>query len=121
MVGVVSVAAHEKALRQMPCALTGSPFVTLHHCRGGSMDDLGWRVAMSKKQNPFLQIPLNGVYHVGQFGIDSGMGAKRWEQKFLPQVELLELVNGRLPYDVWEQALMWHARFRANTKPGRRP
>jgi len=118
---MIAVSAHERRLRSMRCVLTGLPYVTLHHCRGGSVAQLGWGVGVGQKQNPFLQIPLNGEYHVGSNGIDYGYGVESWEQAFGTQVQLLERVNAELPYDIWEQALLWHAEHRRNTRPGRRP
>jgi hypothetical protein len=105
----------------MPCVISRNPKVTLHHCRGGSVAQLGWGVGAGQKQNPFLQIPLNAHYHVWDWGIDSGVGVERWEETFGTQVEMLEWVNGKLAYDIWEEALLWHAEHRTNTMPGRRP
>jgi hypothetical protein len=53
-------------------------------------------------------IPLTAKYHVGDFGIDTGMGVfkgvKDWERTCGEQVFLLHWVNDRLDYDIWELA-----------------
>jgi hypothetical protein len=118
---LIPVDAHEELLRTFPCAISRNPKVTLHHTRGGSIAELGWGVGIGQKQNPFLQIPLHSHYHVGPWGIDSGVGVEAWESMFGTQVQMLQWVNERLSYDLWDQALWWHAENRTNTTPGRRP
>ena len=71
------------------------------------MKDAGWHVGMGQKQNPFLQIPLKDVYHVGDLGIDYGYGVETWEEMFGTQLEHLETVNKQLPYDIWALAKAW--------------
>lgn len=95
--------------------VTRYPFVTLHHCHGGSIKDHGWHVGMGQKQNPFLQIPLHDVYHTGDWGIDSGMGVETWEQKFGTQWEHLIWVNNQLPYNIFAEAVKWEDANRRNT------
>lgn len=112
---MVSVTQHEKNLRELRCAVTRNPQVTLHHCHGGSVKEAGWHVGMGQKQNPFLQIPLKADYHVGSLGIDSGIGVYTWEKYFGTQMEHLEWVNGQLDYDIWEQAELWEKENRQNT------
>lgn len=111
----LSVSKHEKNLREMRCVVTRNPFITLHHCHGGSMKEMGWHVGVAQKQNPFLQIPLKGDYHVGDMGIDSGMGVETWEQKFGRQWDHLIWVNDQLPYNLFAQAVKWEEKNRANT------
>lgn len=106
----ISVSRHEKNLRQMRCVVTMHQPVTLHHCHGGSMKDLGPGIrgpGMGERNNPFFQIPLALKYHVGPFGIDGSMGVIRWESVFGSQVGFLDEVNGQLDYDLWEQATLW--------------
>lgn len=67
---------------------------------------------MAQRNNPFLQIPLQARYHVGDFGIDYGMGVKTWEEEFGSQVEHLNDVNGQLTYDLWMQARIWASKNR---------
>jgi len=115
MSAIVSVTRHEKALRAMRCVVSDRHQVTLHHCHGGSMLDLGAEFpnpGMGQRNNPFLQIPLVAEYHVGQNGIDQGMGVKSWEEKYGDQVTYLKRVNWNLPYDLWEQARLWQQKNR---------
>lgn len=70
---------------------------------------------MGQKQNPFLQIPLTAEYHVGCFGIDSGMGVDTWEEIYGTQMEHLAWVNNQLPYDIFRQALAWEKDHRQST------
>lgn len=113
---VDSVHEHERKLRQLKCVVCGSPFVQLHHCHGGSMLELADQLAlpnpgMAQRNNPFLQIPLNGVYHVGEFGIDAGTGrfkgVEEWERAFGTQKEHLASVSEQLGYDVLGAAQRW--------------
>lgn len=110
-----AVRTHEKNLRQLRCVVSRSPFVTLHHCHGGSLKDLGWHVGIAQKQNPFLQIPLMDEYHTGNCGIDSGYGVNSWEKDFGTQVEHLQWVNDQLPYDIFMLAERWEQENRQNT------
>lgn len=71
------------------------------------MKDYQWHVGVAQKQNPWLQIPLDVRYHVGNFGIDSGVGVLTWEGTFGTQMEHLEWVNDQVDYDIWEQAKVW--------------
>jgi hypothetical protein len=61
-----------------------------------------------QKQNDFLVIPLAAKYHVGDFGIDTGMGifkgVKDWERVMGKQVDWLCWVNDRLDYNLFELA-----------------
>jgi hypothetical protein len=112
---VTSVTRHEKNLRALPCAVTRSAPVTLHHCHGGSMREHGWSVGMGQRQNPFLQIPLKAEYHVGRFGIDYGYGVLSWERDFGTQWEHLQWVNDQLDYDIFQLALDWQNRHRSKS------
>ncbi len=106
----ISVSKHEKNLRLMCCVVTMQHPVTLHHCHGGSMKELGPGIrspGMGERNNPFFQIPLLLKYHTGPFGIDGSMGVIRWESVFGSQVGFLKEVNGHLDYDLWEQAKLW--------------
>jgi hypothetical protein len=96
----------------MHCVVSQYPTVTLHHCHGGSMRTMpDGQPGMGERSNPFYQIPLWAKYHVGEFGIDTGMGeiksVEQWEKRFGTQVQHLEEVNEALDYDIWGQAGMW--------------
>jgi len=84
--------------------------VTLHHCHGGSMIELGpefQNPGMGERNNPFFQIPLMLDYHTGTRGVDGSLGVEVWESIFEKQVDLLNQVNDQLDYDIWEQAKLW--------------
>lgn len=70
------------------------------------MKDVAWHVGMGQRQNPFLQIPLHVKYHVGDCGIDSGMGVQTWEAAFGTQVDHLHSMTEQLGYsiDIWSLA-----------------
>ncbi len=107
---MLPVSRHEKNLRQMRCVVSMLYPVTLHHCHGGSMLDLGpafQNPGMAERNNPFFQIPIVLKYHVGPMGIDGSTGVVEWERTFGSQVDFLEEVNGQLDYDLWEQATLW--------------
>ena len=106
-----TVTEHERNLRAMPCVVSGNWPVTLHHAHGGSMRELGPDYpspGMGQKNNPFLQIPLHYSYHyIGAEAIDYGIGVETWEARYGAQVLLLDVVNKRLPYDLWQAAREW--------------
>jgi hypothetical protein len=112
----LSVADHERRLRQLPCAVSMMTPVTLHHCHGASIKRAGWHVGMGQKQNPFLQIPLHARYHVGQDGIDSGVGVETWESRYGGQAEHLDWVSAQLGYSVWDQARAWEEEHRGKSQ-----
>ena len=118
---IVPVSVHDRNLRAMRCVVSDRWPVTLHHCHGGSMLKLmsvSPNPGMAQRSNPFFQIPLLAEYHVGQFGIDSGMGrykgVKEWEKAFGEQATFLEEINGQLTYDLWKQAAQWEQCNRAS-------
>jgi len=120
---MVAVSTHEKNLRQLRCAVTRNPSITLHHCHGGSMKFADWHVGMGQKQNPFLQIPINAKYHTGDLGIDSGYGVESWERDFGTQMEMLAWVNDQLGYNIFAEAVRWEQenRSRSSTVTRRSP
>jgi hypothetical protein len=76
----------------------------------------GWHVGIGQRQNPFLQIPLHAEVHVGNMGIDYGVGVESWESLFGPQIEHLHWVSEQLGYDVFRQALLWEKEHRAKSQ-----
>ena len=86
---IISPRRHEQIVRMVPCMVSDRTPVTIHHCHGGSMKDGHWHVGMGQKQNPFLIIPLHADYHVGDHGIDYGIGVKDWEYQYGTQAEHL--------------------------------
>lgn len=108
----VTIRAHEKWLRTLPCSASGKYPVTLHHCHGGSMKELGPDFparGKSRKNNPWFQIPLHAEYHVGKYGIDYGYGVLSWERDFGRQLDMLHELNLMLDYDIFELAREWQA------------
>lgn len=81
------------AIAQMPCMVCQSYPVTLHHCTGGSMAEVGMMRGTSQKMSDWLVIPLHRRYHLDEFGIDSGdvyWGVTdNWEATFGTQREML--------------------------------
>lgn len=106
-----SITAHIKRLRAMPCVISGDTRVTLHHCKGGSMRELlgcAGNPGKGRKVSDWLQIPLAARYHVGDFGIDTGMGIyktkEQWEMAFGKQTDFLIRISRQLGYNVFERA-----------------
>jgi len=66
---------------------------------------------MGQRACPYLQIPLHANYHIGEFGIDTGMGTTgwvaEWERTFGSQLDHLTEVSGLLGYDVIRSAKLW--------------
>ena len=106
-----SVAEHERNLRRLKCVVSDTTPVTLHHCHGGSMLEVVPNPGWAQRANASLQIPLNAKYHIGEFGIDTGMGVVKgvaeWEEMFGSQLELLDLTSERLGYDIWDLYKKW--------------
>jgi hypothetical protein len=106
-----TITAHLKLLRAMPCMISGSKPVTLHHCKGGSMRELlgcAGNPGKGAKVSDWLQIPIAARYHVGDFGIDNGQGIyktkEQWEAAFGKQSDFLIRLSRQLGYNVFERA-----------------
>lgn len=103
---------HWEKVRELGCCVSRTDQgVTIHHVHGGSVRDFYGEICMpglARKQNDFLVIPLAAKYHVGKFGIDTGMGVfkgvKEWEAAIGSQLYWLKWVNKRLNYDIFELA-----------------
>jgi hypothetical protein len=80
------------------------------------MKQLGWHVGVGQKQNPFLQIPLKAEYHVGDMGIDSGMGVETWEERFGTQWDHLTWVNDQLGHNIFAEAVKWEEKHRKKSQ-----
>lgn len=79
--------------------------VTLHHCHGGSIAEVGIRRGVSQKTSDWLVIPLDAEFHVGRWGIDSGqpwLTVEEWERLFGSQVLHLDTVSRALGINVWK-------------------
>lgn len=105
------IRAHWDRVAKMRCLISGAPDVTLHHCKGGSMIDTfgdAARPGVARKVSDWLVIPIAARFHVGEMGIDTGMGAFRstreWEEALGTQVEHLTSVSRFVGYNVFERA-----------------
>lgn len=103
---------HWGRVAALGCIVTGSQAeVTIHHCRGGSIvRELGGECSPGggERQNHWLVIPLHRVLHVGQAGIDNGLGLYKsvddWERDNGELIEHLNEVSRRLNLNVFRKA-----------------
>jgi len=56
------------------------------------------------KASDWLVIPLDAELHVGNHGIDYGVGVRTWEAKWGRQTDFLRQVIEHVGYDVFELA-----------------
>ena len=99
------IQAHEAKLRKLACMASGYQHdITLHHTHGGSMKQIGVHVGMGQKSNDWLQIPLTRYKHIGNYGIDGGLGVLRWEKENGSQVDMLIRVCELTGTNVFEKA-----------------
>lgn len=94
---------HWSRVADLGCLISGRPYPTIHHCKGGSLRGIVQK-GMGQKTSDWLVIPLDWEFHIGDHGIDSRMGVIAWERSFGTQVEHLDEVCRRLGYDVWGKA-----------------
>lgn len=107
----LSLTEHDRRLRELGCVVSAfkGP-LHLHHCKGGSMLELGpkYRPGGAQRQNEWLKIPLAWEFHTGHYGIDTGMGpyksAREWEQDWGRQLDHLADVSLQLGYNVFRLA-----------------
>ncbi|MEE4662194.1 MAG: hypothetical protein V2J89_17115 [Halieaceae bacterium] len=111
-------AQHERNVRDLRCVICDHPQVTIHHCHGGSMLDIEWLAnpGMGQRANPYLVIPLHAKYHVGNQGIDAGMGVRAWEARHGSQLSFLHEVERQLGYELWQMARAWEETHRRKSK-----
>lgn len=103
-----TVRAHHDNVRALGCVLSAQPHPTIHHCHGGSMAAAGYKSGGSQRGcGEALVIPLAHEYHVGDSGIDYGVGVITWEFWYGDQIKHLEEINERLPYDIFELHEHW--------------
>lgn len=95
---------HWARVAQLGCIVTGLDNPTIHHVHGGSVADLGVQKGMGRKVSDWLVIPICHSLHVGDCGIDYGMGIRTWEEKFGKQADHLDEVCRRLGYNCWKKA-----------------
>lgn len=102
-----SIKKHWERVSDLGCIITGSPYPTLHHIKGGSVRELGIYKSASQKTSDWLVIPLRYDYHMGDMGIDTGqpwLTVWDWENSFGTQVELMDKVCQKLGYNCWAKA-----------------
>jgi len=103
-----TVKEHHDNVRALRCVVSGTPYVTLHHCHGGSLADAGINTGMSQRGcSEALVIPLAPQYHVQDEGIDYGVGVQTWELWYGTQMEHLQDVSEQLGYDLIELYHHW--------------
>ncbi len=92
----------------LPCVVSALSPVTLHHCHGGSMAEIGVVRGTSQKVSDWLVIPLHADYHTGRFGIDSGSpvwgDVDVWEAAFKTQREHLTDLSLMLGINLFRMA-----------------
>lgn len=102
---------HWDRVIRLGCVVTFSNEATIHHVHGGSIREaLGEQAmpGMAQKQNHWLVIPLHPRLHTGADGIDSGMGVRRWEERYGPQSMFLDrvrtMIKRQYGYCIYEKA-----------------
>lgn len=60
-----------------------------------------------------LVLPIAAKYHVGDAGIDYGVGVLTWEDRYGPQAAHLDDVGALLGYDLWSLHKLWTANQRS--------
>ena len=103
-----TVKEHHDNVRTLGCVVTANPWPTIHHCHGGSMKDAGYHSGVSERGcGEALVIPLKADFHVGDEGVDYGVGVLTWEAWFGEQMEHLKEINEQLPYDIFRLHEYW--------------
>ncbi len=103
-----TIKEHQANVRALTCVITANPWPTIHHVHGGSMKDAGYHSGGAQRGcGEALIIPLKADYHVGDEGIDYGVGVRTWEKWYGTQMELLKEVNDGLDYDIFSLHKAW--------------
>ena len=103
-----SVKEHHANVRGLRCVISANPAVTLHHCHGASMTEAGYHSGGGKRGcGEALVIPLKAQFHVGDDGIDYGVGVETWEKWYGTQMEFLKEVGELLGYDLFQLHRKW--------------
>jgi hypothetical protein len=72
------------------------------------MADAGYHSGMAQRGcGEALIIPLKADFHVGDEGIDFGVGVQTWEMWYGTQMDFLREVNEQLDYDIFELHEKW--------------
>ena len=108
--------AHYANLARLPCVVTGTNQITLHHVHGGSIIEklalLGLRTVKGFGQRGMsdaLVIPLAAELHCLDKGdaIDGAIGVRAWEKKWGNQSKYVDDVSEALGYNLWELHALW--------------
>lgn len=98
------VKRHWSRVAALGCIVTQHPNPQLHHTHSRELSAMGFGRGVAQKPSDWLVIPLSHDYHVGRFGIDSGMGVATWEKLYGSQLEHLKTVCYLLGVDVFAKA-----------------
>ncbi len=72
------------------------------------MSQAGYHTGMAQRGiSHALVIPLKSEYHVGNYGIDSGVGVETWELYFGTQMGFLAEVSEIIGYDLFGLHELW--------------
>ena len=94
----MDIKKHYTNVAELGCVLCGQTNPQLHHVSGGSVKDAGYHSGMGKLGvSNYWVIPLHRHYHVGDKGIHK-LGVITWEERYSPQMELLEWVWRNVGY-----------------------
>jgi len=103
-----TIKEHQANVRALRCVVTAYPYPTIHHCHDGSMVEAGYHTGMAQRGcGEALILPLKADYHIGDEGIDFGVGVVTWELWYGTQMEHLREVNEQLDYDIFELHDAW--------------
>lgn len=103
-----TVKEHQANVRELRCVITAYPWPTIHHVHGGSMTESGYQSGAAQRGcGEALIIPLKADFHVGDEGIDYGVGVLTWERWYGTQMDFLHEVNEQLAYDIFALHREW--------------
>lgn len=94
-----AIARHQALVRSMPCVVTGSSNVTLHHCHSGSLREAGITRGVGQRPSDWLVIPITLDLHIGNGGIDGSKGVISWEKEHGTQMDHLKKVFQQVGYN----------------------
>lgn len=97
------IKSHWADVAALGCLVSSNTSAEIHHAKSGSMSKSGIHTSMSKKNSDWLVFPLSHEHHRGKCGIHT-IGVETWEEKFDPQIKLLQVVCIMLDVNVFEKA-----------------
>lgn len=103
-----TIKQHQANVRSIRCVITAYPWPTIHHCHGGSMVEAGYASGGGQRGcGEALILPIKADWHVGDQGIDYGVGVLTWEMWYGTQMDHLKEVNEQLDYDIFQLHETW--------------